>query len=390
MAVGMKTSIGDTTTQVRSVVADFDLLSPTDVPFLKLISGGSESDPSLNSLDAECKMTKFEWIEDADMPYVGSLSVALADGVATSVNLNAELLAHVNEGVILQFVSGEQALVTAAAGTNPITVTRAWGGTTGAAQALNSEVLVIGRATREGADAPSAVFTFPTMPYNLTQTFADTILLSHIEQQIERYGIARALDYETAKKSRQLFRLMERQCFYGKRVVGTSSIPSTFGGLETFIPTATKTDGASGALTETLIGNGLQKIYNEVGQSMMPDTIVCGPWLRRKISSIYAKGTSFVTRTADQAERRGGVRVDTVLTDFGQMDVMMTDLCRPNYLYFIRKEKLGIGPLRNLAFKREPLAKTGTADKWMISGVYTFQVRAAKCHGFIYDLSTST
>ena len=97
MAVGTKVTYADTTTQVRSVVPEFDLLSATEVPFLKLISGGDDMNPSLSSLSAPCEATKYEWMEDEDFSLQTTLGAAVADGSTTSVTIATGDIGKINE-----------------------------------------------------------------------------------------------------------------------------------------------------------------------------------------------------------------------------------------------------------------------------------------------------
>jgi hypothetical protein len=384
--VATKASWSDTLTQERSVIPEFDLLSPKDVPFLKRISGGDEENPSLNSLDAACEMTKFEWIEDSDVALSSTLGGAVADGSTTSWTIAAGMSDLIQPGAILQCES-EQVRVTAVSG-QTLTVTRGWGGTTGAAHADATAVEIVGTVHKEGDDAPTAVYSYPTMPYNYTQELVDTILLTEIEQAVKRYGITNAVEYETAKKMRRLAILMEKQVFKGKRVQPTSTVPGAFGGLKTFIPAGNIVDASSAALTTTMILNAMQKVYDNVGNAGLPDTIVCNSWARRKLTTLFA--TTNVTTFRQQEDRRGGIKVDRIMTDFGELDILMTQWCEPSDVFLLQIDKVGIGPLATKPFTRQMLAKTGTADKWMVSGSYTLQVRASAYHALVKAISTTT
>lgn len=382
MAVGTKVSYADTTTQIRSVVPEFDLLGAQELPFLKLIAGGGDGQPSLNSLSAPCTSTKYEWMEDADFSLQTLLTADPLTG--TSISVTAADVGKINEGMILQ-IDNEQMLVTAANGSNPITVSRGWAGTTNVGHAtLTNPLYVIGRAHREGTDAPSAIYYYPTMPFNYTQELTDTILLSEIEQQIKRYGIDNAVEFETQKRTRELYKLMERQCFWGKRVLGTNAIPASFGGLDEFIPAGNKTTSAT--ITTTAINTAMQFCYNANGINGLPDTLLVNAKARGQVNSVYA--TASVTGFRDIKEVRGGVLVTTIMTDFGTtLDVVLSPWQDPTKAYLLKRDKIGIGPLVGSEFRREMLAKTGTADKWMISGSYTFEVRASTMHAMITGLT---
>lgn len=379
----LKASYANSTTAIRSVIPEFDLLSPKDVPFLKRISGGDVENPSLNSLSEPCTATKFEWMEDTDVALTTTLGAAVADGVTTSWTIAAGMSDLIQIGHIL-LCESEQVYVTNVSG-QTLTVTRGWATTTAVAHANSTPVEIIGIAHREGDDAPNAVYTFPTLPFNYVQEFVDTIHLSEIEQSIKRYGVDNAVEYETAKKMRRLAILMEKQCFRGSRVAPASGTAGAFGGLKTYI---TQTHAVGGALTAADILKGLQACYDNVGAHAMPDTIVCNSWARRKLTTIFA--TTNVTTFRQQEERRGGIKVDRIVTDFGELDIVMTQWCLPSEVYLLSMDRIGIGPLQGRDFRREMLAKTGTADKWMVAGAYTLQVRASNAHYYMTGVSTST
>jgi hypothetical protein len=388
MPANPRYSYSDTTTAIRSVVPEFDLVSPTDFPFLKLIGGGADDKPSLNTLSTPCTATKYEWLELADPALSTTLTADITATAATGVTLATADVPNIVEGMIL-LIGSEQLLVGATNGANPVPVTRGFAGTTAATAASSSAtVTVIGRVHKEGADAPADRTLFPTMPYNYVQEIAATIHASEIEQAISRYGIDDAVEFETRNKSRDLFHLMERGCFYQTRVAPGSGAYPVYGGLRDFIPAANQADKSAGAIATTDVLNLMQTIYGAVGTSGMPTVAVCNAWVRRKLTTIFA--TTNITSFRPQESKYGGLKVDTVVTDFGELDILLVANCPASDLYLLKPDKLGIGPLAGMDLKREMMAKTGSADKWMIYGAYTFEVRAAKCHGWIKNISTSS
>lgn len=384
MPLGTKVSYADSTTAERSVVVEFDVMSPREVPFLKLISGGDAENPGLNALSAPCIATKHEWIEDEDFNLQTTLGAAIADGTTTSVTLAASGYGKINEGAIL-LVDDEQMRVTSVAA-NPITVTRAWGGTTGASHSSGATVLVIGHVSDEKGAAPTSVYSYPTMPFNYVQQLVDKISLSEIEQSIARYGVDNAVEYETAKRVAELAKKLERQCFYGKRVAPSSSTPGAFGGLKEFIPTANRLDASGGALTVTQIRQLMRTITEGVGDNKRPTTIVVNSKLRAKITDIYT-ASAFSNQHRPIESRRGGTTVQVITTDWGDIDVLYSPWCPQNELFLVWPEKIGIGPLRGRDFKRTMLAKTGPVDEWMIAGAYTLEVRSSLSHGVIFNIN---
>jgi hypothetical protein len=389
----VKQSYSDSLSLIRSVVPEFDLLSPKDVPFLKAISGGTDDEPSLNSLKGKCIGTKHEWVEKGDPALDTTVGAAAAAGDVT-IGFPAPFLAALQEGQIyLNETTNEQFIVGAPTGgralayVNPVPVSRAFAGTVAAAMSVGQVLRLVGRAHLEGADAPADRFITPAMPWNVVQEITATIDVSEFEEAIQRYGFDDAVETETMDKTRALMRQLSRQVFLGRRSVGSANSPASMGGLGEFIDIAggNVQNAASGALTSAMVHNVMQSIYEKVGLSQMPDLIVCNAWGRRKLTQIFA--TTNVTTFRDQEERRGGVKVDTIVTDFGDVGVLLDDTVRPTDVWLIRSDCIGIGPLQGKELRREPLAKVGTSDRWMLTGGYTLEVRGWAKHGLIKNIS---
>jgi hypothetical protein len=374
----------DSTTAIRSVVPEFDLLSPEDCPVLKLISGGDETNPSLSSLSEPCTAMKYEWMEDAD-PAMATTLAASASGAATSIAVATGFGKNLVEGHIL-LIGTEQLLVGVTDATDTIPVTRGFAGTTTATAASSAPVTIIGRVHKEGASAPADRSLYPTMPYNYVQEWTASIELTELEQAIKRYGIDNAVEYDTGRKMRDLMRLIERQVLrQDQRQVGSSTVPALAGGLKAFIPAANQVNLGAALVAKDVL-DLMQTIYGTVGKSKLPDTIICGPWVRRKLTTTFA--TTSVTTFREQKDLRGGLKVDTIQTDFGQdLSIVLSDLIDPQDLFLVKREKLGFGPLQGKEFTRTMLAKTKTSDSWMVNGAYTFQVRASSCHGWIKNIT---
>ncbi len=391
MPYGTKYTYSDTTTAIRDVVNEFDLVSWDKFPTLKLIGGGSNERPTLNTLSETCNATKYEWLELQDPVLATTLTADITATTSTSIAVATADVTALADGMIL-LIGSEQLLVTSAAnGTNPVPVSRGFAGTTAATAASSSATItIIGRVHLQGADAPTDYNQYPTAPYNYVQELGATIDLTEMEQAIARYGIDDAVEFETSNKMRHLFRMMNRGLFYQTKVAPAAGVAGVFGGFDDFIPTGSSGNivTAGGALTTTMVHDCLQKIYDKVGPGNIPDVIVCNSWVRRKLSIIY--GTTNVTTFREQADRAGGVKVDRLITDFGEIGVLLDPDCPPATAYMLRTDKLGIGPLEGMAFKREMMAKTGSRDKWFLYGAYTFQMRASRCHGKIVTISTNS
>lgn len=387
--VGPESTLHNTSIQIRSVIPEFDALKPRDVPFLKLISGGSEEMPSLNSLSKPCEAVKFEWLELDEPGYTTAILTGHAlDDSTAEVYVTAADAPTLVEGTVLKIEDEYVIVKSTATGANPVPITRACAGTTAAAHAVDTVVTVVGSALVETQDAPDTYEVDLTNPYNYVQLFSATVSVSEMRQAIKEYGVEDAIEFHTAMQSARLYRLMNRACFYGKRYNASgTTLPYLMGGLKDFIPSANKTDLESASLQLDDFKTMVRGIFDQTGGKGVPDLLVCNSFVREKLTDIFSG--EGITIYRDEKERRGGLVLDKFLTHWGEFSVLVDQDCQTDHLYFLRTEKLGFGPLAGMEMKRKPLAETGAVMKMMIYGSYTLQVRASTSHGLLYGISTT-
>lgn len=382
--VGQKTTYTDTNTQIRNVEDLIEIISPRDVPLLKVVAGLNEAagKPNrVNTLPFPCTLTKYEWIEDN----LGATSDTLGEAIGTTntTTCSATDGSKFRAGHVVQIDS--ELIWVSSVSSNTLTVVRAFGGTTGATHLISATMDIVGVAMLEGADAVSARETATASPYNYTQIFQDTIQVTGTEAAIKQYGSANnAYQYQLGKKFAEQAILLERAIFNGKRAVGTATAARAMGGLGTFI-TGNVTALASAALTEKDINDTLALIFADVGLSMLPQDIFVNQWLKRKISSFYAPYAKM-----DSKERAGGVVVDVVRTEFGDMNVHLNLWNPASQVTFLNLDNFAIGPLQGRGFFEEKLAKSGDYIKGQIVGEYTCMVKNDNSHGLLTGVSTSS
>jgi hypothetical protein len=127
-----------------------------------------------------------------------------------------------------------------------------------------------------------------------------------------------------------------------------------------------------------------QDRFQTVGQSNMAHTLIVAAWNKRRINDIFAP---FV-RT-DRTERTGGVIVDTLDTDWGPMDVVLSLRCPTSKILNVNLDYIKIHPFNGLAFFDQELAVSGAYTIRQIYGVYSVKVKNPKCMGLIYGTATS-
>lgn len=320
--------------------------------------------------------------EDTIDPVTDTLGAAVEDTNGTSWTVTDGT--KFRTGHVL-LVDSEEVWVSSVS-SNTLTVTRAFAGTTGATHSNSGAIDIIGSAMLEGADAPTARSTSTSRPYNYTQIFQETIQVTGTQAATRKWGIDDEYEYQKGKKFRLVCIELEKAIFNGKRssTAGSSTAARAMGGFPTFI-TGNVTDLSSAALTEKDINDLLALIFADVGAGMMAQDIFVGQWLKRKISSFYAANSRM-----DSKERVAGVTVDTIRTEFGEMNVHLGLYSPAAKLIAVNLDYLGVGPLAGRGFFEEELSKSGDYKKGEIVGEYTLCLKNDNAHGVLTSVSTTS
>ncbi len=369
---GAINSYTDTTAQVRCIEELIQNISPEAVPFTKMIGISSIKNPAVFS-------TTYEWLEDTLAPTATTLNGAIATTNTTTCAVTTNAGKFFRAGHLID-IEGEICRVSSVS-TDALTISRGWGDTDGATHVDTTAVNIVGFALVEGADAPDSFKMDVSTQYNYTQIMQETVEVTGTQAKMKQYGISSEMPYQTAKKLKELAILLERNVFYGYRSAGSATVARTFGGLKQFI-TDNVASLSSAALTEKDIMDRMQACFEDVGLDNMPKTLICGGWVKRKITSFYAPYARMT-----RAEKTGGVIIDQIDTEFGTLDVMLNSWASPSDLWFLNTNMIEIGPLR--PFEQTVLAKSGDKDKAQILGEYTVKVKNDKCHGRLYSISTT-
>lgn len=384
MATGTRTTYTDTTPQKRSIGDLINFIDWTEAPVLRLLGVNNESKFRL----VNWPRTKVEWLEDT----MSSRSTTMNDSGGIS---NSDTTMTVTDGSIFKVgdvlkIENELVYVSAVSG-NDLTISRSHGGTSAASHADGLTITLSTIARLEGADYTTGHTTTVTAPYNYTQILAEAVKVTGSESVDEKYGIDDTMAYHIAKliggsngvgtkfKAGKLPILLEQTFFYGYRAAGSATTARAMGGFEQFV-TTNVTDKSSAAVTRKDIEDLFETCFLAGG---MPDTLLCNSWVRRKISAMYEGSI----RT-ERSETRGGARIDTIVTDFGEIEVMFNRWCPTDRLYLIEKEKMGWITYRPFSIYDRP--STGDYMVKEVLGEYSFVLTNEKAHGYIKNISTSS
>lgn len=167
-----------------------------------------------------------------------------------------------------------------------------------------------------------------------------------------------------------------------------------------------KTRGILEAITTNVVAAGLKDLAGTAGSQLLLDllqmvwenggiaetetaALLCSGYTKRRLTERFITDGGY-----QQASRTvGGVKVDTIITDFGELNVMLDrhmpsdqlavvslEQCRPHVLDV---------PEKGQGFFVEELAITGSSRKWQIYGEIGLEYGNEKCHGKITGLPTA-
>ncbi len=378
MATGTRTTYTDTTPQKRSIADMIGMIDWTEAPLLKLLGLNGESKFRLLNFPR----TKVEWLEDTMAPRSGTVNEAL-DSSETGVDVATGQGDYLKAGDVI-LVDSELMYVSSVA-TDTATVVRGFAGTTAASHSDQAAWKLATVARLEGADFTTGYTTSVTNPYNYTQIFSEAVKVTGSEQNDEKYGISDTMAYHISKlmgdggKAGKLPILLQQAAYYGKRAAGSSTTARAMGGIEQYV-TTNVTNLSSAALTRKSIEDLMQLCYLAGGA---PNTLVCNAWLRRKISSFYEGSIS-----TDRSEERGGSKITTIVTDFGDIEVMFDRWCPTDRMYLIEPAKMGWVTYR--PFNVVDRASIGDYMVKEVLGEYSFALMNETAHGYIYGASTTS
>lgn len=271
---------------------------------------------------------------------------------------------------------------------------------------------VTNNAVVDGADQTANNSRLTTRLGNFTQISTKVVQLSHTAQSVSSIGNVGKLAWQISQRQIELRRDVEAQMLAlspslagdGNTVAGLSAsfasqlktnvklgATGTVGGFNTTTGLfVAPVPGTKRALTETLIRDVLQDIYVAGGNT---DALMARPPVIRKLSEYLFSSTARVaTLTAEQSQASPRAltaygSVNVFVTDFGQTVKMLdnriqaADAAATSSMYFVDPSMITQSFLRG--YQVEPLAKTGLADKRLMSCEYSLKVYSEKSQGVI-------
>lgn len=266
------------------------------------------------------------------------------------------------------------------------------------AAASTSNVVIEGEAA-PGNDAPTNAIRLA----NYTQISDKVVEVSDTAEAVNGAGDAQTVAKQIAYKLKELKRDME-QMLVGHNnaaVAGASGTARETASLSAFLtsnvdrgvggasgtlsgstsgyPNAAATDGTLRALTETMLRDVIADCWNAGAE---PTIVLCGSGVKQKISATFTGGA---TKYRDIGDKKIVGAVDLYVSDFGDLQVVPSRFIRSRDVFVLDPSMARVAYLSNT--KQMPLARTGHAERRLISVEYGLQVDTEKAHGVIADIN---
>lgn len=283
----------------------------------------------------------------------------------------------------------ETVLVTAVNGDGTINVTRGYGGTTTGAIGAGDELLIVGNAALEGADADAARSTNRSRKVNYTQIFTKTLEVSGSEQAVRQIGVRDELDYQKNQRLRELLRDLENSVLNGVAPTatpqGSATVRRTMRGIVPAITSNLFVPGSNGFPSDTMLSEeqlnlALRLIWeNSAGRV---DLVVVNGREKRSINQFVSSNRRFTPLSDAYRDN-----VSVYESDFGVCRVVLSRWVPVGQVLLLDSSRVEVLPLAGRSFHYKPLATTGDREAGQILGEYTVEFRNEAAHGVIKGLS---
>ena len=265
---------------------------------------------------------------------------------------------------------------------------------------VNSSNRVIEGESAPANDAP----TNAVRRGNYTQISDKVVEVSDTAEAVNGAGDAQTLAKQVAYKLKELKRDMETMLTANVAAsAGASGTARQTAGLPAFLttndergtsgadgttsgsgasgyPDAAATDGTQRAITETLLKSVIKKCWDAGAE---PSIVLAGSFNKQTISGF----TGGATKYKDITDKTLSAAIDIYVSDFGELTIVPSRFHRARDVFVLDPSYARVAYLATA--KQKPLARTGHAERRLISVEYGLQVDNEAAHGFVADCTTS-
>lgn len=352
----------------EDIVDEFFLLNPYQIPLLSRLGFGEVATD-----------TTVKWFEDKMIPYDGKATVDAAADATTITVADTEAfrpyqIIKTKANELVRVISVDNAAKT-------LTVERGHASTTPAAITANDELEVLFTEGEEGRDAREARTNKRIPKSNVTQIFDDSVEITGTAESVSVYGI-KTDRYEHEKQLRLVEKALELEKALINGVFYEEENFRMMRGVRDFIQTQV-TLAAGAPLTLDMINDLAQNIYNVGGFKNGGHYAL---WVSAKQQRALTKldENKIILQRADDTR---GNKVKTIVTDFGEFDVVLNPNLRSDEILLLDDNRLKVRPLKDRNWFHKYLGDQGDYKKGMIVGEFTLQFEQEAAHGRIEGLA---
>ena len=165
---------------------------------------------------------------------------------------------------------------------------------------------------------------------------------------------------------------------------GTSGASGTLSGTTSGYINAAATDGTPRALTEAMLKSVIAQCWDNGAE---PSIVLCGSAVKQKISSTF---TGSATKFKNVDDKKVVAAVDLYVSDFGELQIVPTRFLETRTVagrdvFVLDPNYARVAYLQTV--QQKPLARTGHAERRLISTEYGLQIDSQKAHGVIADIN---
>jgi len=158
------------------------------------------------------------------------------------------------------------------------------------------------------------------------------------------------------------------------------AVGTTSGSGASGYPDAAATDGTQRAITEDILKGVIADCWDAGAE---PSIVLCGSFNKQTISTFTGNATKY----KDISDKTLSAAIDVYVSDFGELTIVPSRFHRTRDVFVLDPNYARVAYLKTASQK--PLARTGHAERRLISVEYGLQIDNEAAHGFVADCTTS-
>ena len=352
----------------EDVSEEISMISPFETPLLDRLAQAPRA--AMNVLH--------EWLEERLNPNTvintgtGAIPPATDPATLTVFDQSGDAagrfftVGHVFEddgtGEQLQLVSKDES-------TNAIVLSRGFGGTTAATLTNGTELFAVSDAALEGADVDDDISRPRVRQQNFLQIFKKDVIVSGTVQSVRQLGgVTDEMDHQRNNRLREAVRDLEKATIRGKtsgNTIGSATARRTMRGVLDFLSTNVV---SIGSLNPDILDDVIKTAWDRGGDDL--DLIVADRNSKQLIDSFNETRVEVSNR-----DTRFHNQVSFYESTFGTQEVQLNRWMPRNTFMVISSQRVHVTPLTGRSFRFVPVSRTGDAEKGMVIGEYTVEVK---------------